>query len=119
VALGTAAAFWAVSLLFVITPGADWAYAIAAGLRHRTVVPAVGGLLAGHLLATVVVAAGVAALVAGSPAVLIALTVTGAAIWSGWVPGCYAVPPRRRRPTPAPSRVRGCGRPPPGSASAA
>ena len=33
-------AFWAVSLMFVLTPGADWAYAIAAGLRHRTVVPA-------------------------------------------------------------------------------
>ncbi|WP_394525483.1 hypothetical protein [Paenarthrobacter nicotinovorans] len=35
---GTLAAFWAVSFLFVITPGADWAYAISAGLRHRTVV---------------------------------------------------------------------------------
>ena len=31
----TVAAFWAVSFSFVITPGADWAYAIAAGLRHR------------------------------------------------------------------------------------
>src|SRR5215207_7749902 len=60
------AAFWAVSFLFVITPGADWAYAIAAGLRHRTVLPAVGGLLAGHLAATAVVAAGVGALVARS-----------------------------------------------------
>ena len=51
---GTVVAFWAVSLVFVLTPGADWAYAIAAGLRHRTVVPAVGGLLAGHLAATAV-----------------------------------------------------------------
>jgi threonine/homoserine/homoserine lactone efflux protein len=40
---GTVAAFWAVSFLFVVTPGADWAYAIAAGLRHRVVLPAVGG----------------------------------------------------------------------------
>jgi threonine/homoserine/homoserine lactone efflux protein len=39
------AAFWAVSFLFVITPGTDWAYAITAGLRHRTVLPAVSGLL--------------------------------------------------------------------------
>ena len=35
--ISTVAAFWAVSLLFVITPGADWAYAINAGLRQRTV----------------------------------------------------------------------------------
>ena len=61
---GTIAAFWVVSLMFVVTPGADWAYAIAAGLRYRSVVPAVGGLLVGHLAATVVVAAGVAALLA-------------------------------------------------------
>jgi threonine/homoserine/homoserine lactone efflux protein len=82
---GTVAAFWAVSFLLVVTPGADWAYAIAAGLRHRTVLPAVGGLLAGHLLATAVVAAGVAALVARSPLVLTALTAAGAVylVWLG------------------------------------
>ncbi len=61
---GTVAAFWAVSFLLVITPGADWAYAIAAGLRHSTVLPAVGGLLTGHLAATAVVAAGAAAVLA-------------------------------------------------------
>ena len=83
--LTTVAAFWAVSFLFVITPGADWAYAITAGLRHRTIAPAVGGLLAGHLAATVVVAAGVAAILARSPRVLTALTVAGAAylVWLG------------------------------------
>src|SRR5687768_8174901 len=83
--VATIAAFWGVSMLFVLTPGADWAYAIAAGLRHRTVVPAVGGLLAGHLAATAVVAAGVAALVAGTPLVLTLLTVVGAAylVWLG------------------------------------
>ena len=83
--VGTVVAFWAVSLLFVLTPGADWAYAIAAGLRHRTVVPAVGGLLVGHLAATAAVAAGVAALVARSPLVLTVLTVVGAAylMWLG------------------------------------
>ena len=84
-AAGTVAAFWAVSFLFVITPGADWAYAITAGLRHRTVLPAVGGLLAGHLVATAVVAAGVAALVAGSPRVITTLTAIGAVylVWVG------------------------------------
>jgi threonine/homoserine/homoserine lactone efflux protein len=72
-AISTVAGFWAVSFLFVITPGANWAYAIAASLRYRTVLPAVGGLLAGHLLAIAVVAAGVAALLAGSPVVLTAV----------------------------------------------
>ncbi len=81
----TFAAFWAVSFLFVITPGADWAYAISAGMRGRVVVPAVGGLLSGHLLATVIVAAGVGGVVAGYPAVMLAITVAGAAylIWLG------------------------------------
>ncbi|MDR7159685.1 LysE family transporter [Arthrobacter sp. BE255] len=84
-AFGTVAAFWAVSFLFVLTPGADWAYAISAGLRHRTVLPAVGGLLSGHLAATAVVAAGVGAVVAGSPMVLTVLTVAGSAylVWMG------------------------------------
>jgi threonine/homoserine/homoserine lactone efflux protein len=68
--------------LFVLTPGADRAYAIAAGLGHRTVLPAVGGLLVGHLAATAAVAAGVAALVARS---LLVLTVVGAGylVWLG------------------------------------
>jgi threonine/homoserine/homoserine lactone efflux protein len=84
-AVGTVAAFWMVSLLFVVTPGADWAYAIAAGLWHRTVLPAVGGLLAGHLAATAVVAAGVAGMVSRFPLVLTALTAVGAAylVWLG------------------------------------
>lgn len=83
--IATVAAFWAVSLLFVITPGADWAYAISAGLRHRSVVPAVGGLLSGHLAATALVAAGVGALVSGMPVVLTILTMVGSAylVWLG------------------------------------
>lgn len=71
------AAFWAVSMLFVITPGADWAYAITAGMRGRAM-PAVCGLLAGHLAATVIVAAGLGGLVAGVPVALTMLTVLGA-----------------------------------------
>ncbi|MCA7014904.1 LysE family translocator [Dickeya dadantii] len=79
------AAFWAVSMLFIITPGADWAYSISAGLHNRAVIPAVMGLLCGHLIATLVVAAGVGALVTGVPAVLAALTATGAGylLWLG------------------------------------
>lgn len=84
--VGTLAGFWGVSVLFVITPGADWAYAITAGLRHRTVLPAVGGLLAGHLTATLAVAAGLAALMARSPIIVSALTAVGALylLWLGW-----------------------------------
>ena len=78
-------AFWAVSMLFIITPGADWAYAISAGLKGRVVLPAVAGLLSGHLIATVIVAAGVGTLVAGYPLALSALTVAGAGylLWLG------------------------------------
>ena len=78
-------AFWAVSMLFIITPGADWAYAISAGLKHRVVLPAVGGLLSGHLIATLIVAGGVGTLVANHPVALSALTVAGAGylLWLG------------------------------------
>lgn len=72
------ALFWAVSAMFVITPGVDWAYAISGGLQ-RSVVPAVSGLLLGHLLATLIVAAGVGALIAGMPVALEAMTFCGAA----------------------------------------
>lgn len=78
-------AFWAVSILFVITPGADWAYAISAGLKGRAVIPAVGGLLSGHLMATAIVAAGVGTLVANHPFALSVLTVVGSGylLWLG------------------------------------
>jgi threonine/homoserine/homoserine lactone efflux protein len=85
VALGAVVAFWGTSFLLVITPGADWAYMITAGLRNRSVLPAAAGLLVGYLTLTAVVAAGVGVLVAGSPAVLAVLTLLGAAylIWLG------------------------------------
>ncbi|MFK7606159.1 MULTISPECIES: LysE family translocator [unclassified Pseudomonas] len=83
--LSIVAAFWVVSFLFIITPGADWAYAISAGMRERRVAPAVAGLLSGHLLATLLVAAGVGALLAKSPVVLSLLTLAGALylLWLG------------------------------------
>lgn len=79
-------AFAGVSMMFVLTPGADWAYAIAAGLRHRGVVPAVSGMLAGHLTAALVVAVGVGALVARMPVALALLTAVGAGylLWLGY-----------------------------------
>ncbi|GAA4200652.1 LysE family translocator [Actinocatenispora rupis] len=71
-------AFWAVSVLLVLVPGADWAYAMTAGLRDRSVLPAVGGLLLGYVGLTAVVAVGVAAVLARTPVVLTVLTVLGA-----------------------------------------
>ncbi|SFO20608.1 Threonine/homoserine/homoserine lactone efflux protein [Pseudonocardia ammonioxydans] len=77
--------FWGLSFLLVLTPGADWAYMIRAGLRGRAVLPSLAGLLAGHLALVALVAAGVAALVARRPEVLAVLTVLGAAylVWLG------------------------------------
>ncbi|MFJ9388123.1 LysE family translocator [Nocardioides sp. NPDC101246] len=83
--MGLVAAFWVVSTLFVLTPGADWAYVIDAGLRRSNVPVAVAGLLSGHVAATVAVAAGIAAVLAGAPIALAVITVVGAAylIWMG------------------------------------
>lgn len=85
VELGQVAAFWSVSLLFIVTPGADWAYAITAGTRYRSPLPGVTGMLGGHLVATVVVAAGVGAMIAQYPAALTVLTMLGATylVWLG------------------------------------
>ena len=82
----TLLSFLALDLLLVCVPGADWAYVISAGLRDRSPVPAVAGLVTGYALHTVLAAAGLAVLVAGSPALLTALTVAGAAylVWLGW-----------------------------------
>ncbi|MCP9969182.1 LysE family transporter [Actinomadura madurae] len=83
-AVGSVLAFWAVALLLIAVPGADWAFTIGAGLRGP-VLPAVGGLVAGYAAVTVVVAAGVGALVAGSPAMLGGLTLAGGLylMWHG------------------------------------
>lgn len=79
------AAFWAVSFLFVITPGVDWAYAISAEIKGRRVVPAVAGMLSGHLLATLIVAAGVGGVLVRIPYALTALTLAGSGylLWLG------------------------------------
>ncbi|MFB7715174.1 LysE family translocator [Streptomyces sp. NPDC056105] len=82
----TVAAFLAVDLLLVFTPGADWAYAISAGLRDRSVVPAVTGLIAGYAGYTLLAVVGLVAIVASSATVLATLTIAGAVylMWLGW-----------------------------------
>ncbi|WP_328502670.1 LysE family translocator [Streptomyces sp. NBC_00457] len=95
---GTLISFLAVDLLLVCVPGADWAYVISAGLRGRSPLPAVAGLVAGYALHTALATAGLAVLVAKSPGLLTALTVAGAAylVWLGWGvlrnPGVPGVP---------------------------
>ncbi|MCX4994339.1 LysE family translocator [Streptomyces longwoodensis] len=82
----TLLSFLALDLLLVCVPGADWAYTIAAGVRGRSVPAAVGGLVSGYAVHTALAVAGLAVLVAGSPALLTALTVAGAGylVWLGW-----------------------------------
>ena len=84
-AASSIAAFWAIAFLLVIVPGPDWAFTVSAGLRGRSVLPAVGGIVLGYAAMTVVVAAGVGALVARTPTFLSALTVAGGLylIWHG------------------------------------
>ncbi len=79
---GSVVAFWAVALLLILVPGADWAFVLGVSLRGRSVLPAVGGLVLGYTGITIVVAAGVGAFVGRSPALLGGLTVVG---------GCYLI----------------------------
>ncbi len=71
--------FWGTISLLAIVPGPDWAFVLAAGVRSGVVFRAVGGLMLGYVFLTAVVAAGVAALVAGSPTALTVLTLAVAA----------------------------------------
>ena len=78
-------AFLLVAGALACTPGVDWAYSITAGLKQRSFVPAVAGLCGGYVLHTVLLVAGLAALLTGVPGVLGWLTVAGAAylLWLG------------------------------------
>jgi threonine/homoserine/homoserine lactone efflux protein len=117
-ALDPVLAFWAICLLLIIVPGADWAFVISAGLGGRSVVPAVGGLVLGYTVLTAVVAAGVGTLVARRPVLLTALTVAGGAylVWRGAMtlaapaPDLNRAPAAVTSPEPAgPTLARGLG----------
>jgi threonine/homoserine/homoserine lactone efflux protein len=84
-AAGSVLAFWLIALLLIVVPGADWAFTISAVLRGHSVLAAIGGLVVGYAAVTAVVAAGVGALVAGSPAILTGLTIVGGLylVWHG------------------------------------
>lgn len=97
-------AFWGVALLLIVVPGADWAFALDAGLR-RAVVPAVGGLVIGYLLMTGLVALGVGAFVASSPAALTVLTLVGGAYLVGHGAATLVRPSAGRAASAAPSSI--------------
>jgi threonine/homoserine/homoserine lactone efflux protein len=79
------ATFLTIDVLLVLTPGPDWAYVLAVGLRDRMVLPAVAGLAAGYAGLTVLVAAGLAVVITTRPGALTAVTLIGGAylIWLG------------------------------------
>lgn len=78
-------AFVIVAVTLACTPGVDWAYSIAAGLRQRSFLPAVAGLCSGYVLHTALLVAGLAALLTGVPGLLGWLTIAGAGylLWLG------------------------------------
>lgn len=78
-------AFVLVAVALACTPGVDWAYSITAGLRRRSFVPAVAGLCGGYVLHTVLLVAGLAAVLSGMPGVLTWITIAGAGylLWLG------------------------------------
>ncbi len=94
VPVGSFAAFVAVDVLLVLTPGADWAFAVAAGLRGRWILASVAGLASGYLIDAALVTVGVGALLARHADALAVLTVLGAA-YLVWLGTCVA-----RRPAP-------------------
>jgi threonine/homoserine/homoserine lactone efflux protein len=84
-AVGSVLAFWAVAILLIVVPGADWAFTIGAAVRGHRVAAAVGGLVIGYTAMTAIVATGVGALLAGAPVALGTLTVVGGGylVWLG------------------------------------
>jgi threonine/homoserine/homoserine lactone efflux protein len=76
---GLLLAFWGLTVVLIVIPGPDWAFTLASGVRDRVVFPAVAGLMLGYAVITVVVAAGVGAIVTRTPVILTALTGIGAA----------------------------------------
>ncbi|MEV8145987.1 LysE family translocator [Specibacter sp. NPDC078709] len=79
--------FLIVAITLTCTPGPDWAFAIASGLGKRSFVPAIAGLCGGYVLHTILLAAGIAALMAAMPSLLLWLTVAGALylLWLGFM----------------------------------
>lgn len=78
-------AFLVVSLLFVIVPGADWAYILTHATSVREAMASISGLGIGYLAHTLLAAAGLTVALALLPGALPVITVLGAAYlcWLG------------------------------------
>jgi threonine/homoserine/homoserine lactone efflux protein len=78
-------AFIALDLLLIVTPGADWAFAITAGVRRCAIGASIAGLAAGYAFQAALVTAGAGALIAEDRSAMDALTAGGAAylVWLG------------------------------------
>lgn len=108
-------AFIGVAVALACTPGVDWAYSIAAGLRERSFVPAVAGLCGGYVVHTALLTAGLAAVITGMPGLLGWLTVAGAAylLWLGagtvraWRGASFGAPSPAGSPAEAPAGAPG------------
>ena len=70
--------FWLISMMFILTPGVDWAYAISAGIAGDKIIAAVSGLMLGHFVAILLVVAGVGSLLSALPALLNTIALAGA-----------------------------------------
>lgn len=87
-ALQTIFAYWLLSFSITIIPGADWAYLISAGAKHR-VMAALTGMLIGYFIIILAVALGLGSIIAQYPWLLFSLTIIGA-IYLAWL-GIQAV----------------------------
>jgi threonine/homoserine/homoserine lactone efflux protein len=73
------ASFAVLDFVLFMTPGADWAFAIATGLKGDGVIAAIAGLAAGYVAQAALVAAGLGAVLARNAAALHIITIVGAA----------------------------------------
>jgi threonine/homoserine/homoserine lactone efflux protein len=71
--------FALVDLLLVMTPGADWAFAISVGVNGDRVAPAISGLATGYLAQVALVAAGLGAVLIRTTSALGIIALAGAA----------------------------------------
>lgn len=76
--------FWLISMMFILTPGVDWAYAISAGITGDKIVAAVSGLMLGHFVAILLVVAGVGSLLSALPVLLNTIALVGA-LYLVWI----------------------------------
>lgn len=70
--------FAVIAAALIAVPGPDWVYVLTSGSRDRVVLPAVGGLMIGYAILTLVVAVGIGQLAANSSVAMSVLTIGGA-----------------------------------------